>query len=995
MSDKVLVIGGGGREHVIVWKLSLSPRIQTVYVAPGNAGTSTEPKAINVDLDVKTNKAVVDWCTKNGIALVIIGPEEYLCRGLADDLEAAGMKCFGPSAKAAEIEASKAFAKDFMAKHGIPTARYQNFQNAESAKTYITNANFPALVVKASGLATGKGVIVAADKREAIAAVDTIMKDKMVGAAGDTVVVEELLDGDEISVLVFSDGVNYSVMPPAQDHKRLKDGDQGPNTGGMGAYCPCPLVSPQVMEQIRTDVIEKTLSGLRSEGRKFVGVLFAGLMLTERGPKVLEFNCRFGDPETESILPLLESDLYETLLACTEGNLPKALPVWKKNSYAVGVVLASGGYPQSYPKGKVITGLEKAREHGVKIFHAGTAKSGDHIVTSGGRVMVCLAQHSDLRTAKQLAQLGAEIVRFDGKFFRHDIAFRAIGRVSKKDPLTYSMSGVDIAAGDRLVKSITALTDSTKRPGTMGSIGGFGGLFDLKAAGYEDPILVSGTDGVGTKLKIAQSFHSHDTIGIDLVAMCVNDILAQGAEPLFFLDYFACGKLDPGVAKQVIAGITEGCRQAKCALIGGETAEMPGMYAVGDYDLAGFSVGAVDRDKVLPRSDIKDGDVVLGFPSSGIHSNGYSLVRKVVERAGLRYTDRAPFEESRQLGEVLLSPTRIYVRQLLNAVKRGYIKALAHITGGGLTENIPRVLPPGFGAFLDCNTWNIQPVFKWLANEGNVGDEEMLRTFNCGIGMVAIASPENVQAIIDESEGEARVVGQILNIEEGSPKVNVRNFQESLNTRDTKVAKRKFAVLISGSGTNLQALIDHIARMDGRSAAEIVLVISNKEGVQGLVRAQQAGIPTKVISHKGYKNRVEYDMKLHEALVAAGVEFICLAGFMRIITEEFINKWYGKIINIHPALLPSFKGHDAHRQALAMGVKITGCTVHYVAPEVDAGAIIAQGATTVELDDTEETLSERVKLVEHRIFPEAMEMVAQGKVMLRPDGKIVFKRDAS
>ncbi|KAG0436326.1 hypothetical protein HPB47_018011 [Ixodes persulcatus] len=838
MSDKVLVIGGGGREHVIVWKLSLSPRIHTVYVAPGNAGTSTESKAVNVDLDVKTNKAVVDWCIKNGIALVIIGPEEYLCRGLADDLEAAGVRCFGPSAKAAEIEASKAFAKDFMAKHGIPTAQYQNFQNAESAKTYITNANFPALVVKASGLATGKGVIVAADKREAISAVDTIMKDKMVGAAGDTVVVEELLDGDEISVLVFSDGVNYSVMPPAQDHKRLKDGDQGPNTGGMGAYCPCPLVSSQVMEQIRTDVIEKTLTGLRSEGRKFVGVLFAGLMLTERGPKVLEFNCRFGDPETESILPLLESDLYETLLACTEGNLPRALPVWKKDTYAVGVVLASGGYPQSYPKGKVITGLEKAREHGVQIFHAGTAKSGNDIVTSGGRVMVCLAQHSDLRTAKQLAQLGAEIVRFDGKFFRHDIAFRAIGRVSKKDPLTYSMSGVDIAAGDRLVKSITALTDSTKRPGTMGSIGGFGGLFDLKAAGYEDPILVSGTDGVGTKLKIAQSFHSHDTIGIDLVAMCVNDILAQGAEPLFFLDYFACGKLDPGVAKQVIAGITEGCRQARCSLIGGETAEMPGMYAIGDYDLAGFSVGAVDRDKVLPRSDIKDGDIVLGFPSSGIHSNGYSLVRKVVERAGLRYTDRAPFEESRQLGEVLLSPTKIYVRLLLNAVKKGYIKALAHITGGGLTENIPRVLPPGFGAFLDCNTWNIQPVFKWLANEGNVGDEEMLRTFNCGLGMVAIASPENAQAIIDE-------------------------------------------------------------------------------------------------------------------------------------------------------------GHDAHRQALAMGVKITGCTVHYVAPEVDAGAIIAQGATTVELDDTEETLSERVKLVEHRIFPEAMEMVAQGKVMLRPDGKIVFKRDAS
>ncbi|KAH7939025.1 hypothetical protein HPB52_005022 [Rhipicephalus sanguineus] len=676
MYDKVLVIGNGGREHAIVWKLAQSPRIQTIYVAPGNAGTSTESKAVNVDIDVKSNKTVVDWCKANGIALVAIGPEEYLCRGLADDLEAAGVKCFGPSAKAAEIEASKAFSKDFMAKHGIPTAQYQNFENAESAKTYIRNADFPALVVKASGLAAGKGVIVAADKTEAIAAIDTIMKDKVLGSAGDTVVVEELLDGDEISVLVFSDGVNYSVMPPAQDHKRLKDGDQGPNTGGMGAYCPCPLVSDQVMEQIRVEVVQRTLDGMRKDGRKFVGVLFAGIMLTKSGPKVLEFNCRFGDPETESVLPLLESDLYETMLACTEGNLPRALPVWKKNLYAVGVVLASGGYPQSYPKGKIITGLEKAREHGVQIFHAGTTKSENHIVTSGGRVMVCLATHSDLRTAKQLAQLGAEIVHFEGKFFRHDIAFRAIGRVSKKDPLTYSMSGVDIAAGDRL-----------------------------------------------------------------------------GAEPLFFLDYFACGKLDPGVAKQVIAGIAEGCRQAKCSLIGGETAEMPGMYAIGDYDLAGFSVGAVERDRVLPRSDIKDGDVIIGFPSSGIHSNGYSLVRKVVERAGLRY---------------------------------------------------------------------------------------------------------DAQAIIDESEGQGRIVGQILAIEEGSPKVNVRNFQESLNTRADKIVKKKFGVLISGSGTNLQALIDHIEHMNGRSAAEIVLVISNVDGVEGLRRAQRAGIPTKVISHKGYKVRAEH-----------------------------------------------------------------------------------------------------------------------------------------
>ena len=309
-----------------------------------------------------------------------------------------------------------------------------------------------------------------------------------------------------------------------------------------------------------------------------------------------------------------------------------------------------------------------------------------------------------------------------------------------RPPLTYKDSGVDIDAGDALVEHIKPLAKSTNRPGVMGGLGGFGGLFDLKAAGFSDPILVSGTDGVGTKLKVAIEAGIPDTVGIDLVAMCVNDIVVQGAEPLFFLDYYASGRLDVEVGRRIVAGIAEGCRRAGCALVGGETAEMPGMYAEGDYDLAGFAVGAAERDALLPRADIVPGDVVLGLASSGTHSNGYSLVRSVVKRSGLAYDAPAPFAKT-SLGQALLEPTRIYVKQVLEAVRTtGAIKGLAHITGGGLPGNVPRCLPDGLRARLDARQWSAPSVFRWLHDVGQVPTDDMLRTFNCGLGMIAIVA---------------------------------------------------------------------------------------------------------------------------------------------------------------------------------------------------------------------------------------------------------------
>ncbi len=335
----------------------------------------------------------------------------------------------------------------------------------------------------------------------------------------------------------------------------------------------------------------------------------------------------------------------------------------------------------------------------------------------------------------------------------------------KKDGLTYAQAGVDIDAGTRMVELIKPHVRSTRRSGADGEIGGFGGLFDLKAAGFSDPVLVAANDGVGTKVKIAIDSGIHDTVGIDLVAMCVNDLVVQGAEPLFFLDYYATGKLDPQQGAAVVKGIAAGCVDAGCALIGGETAEMPGLYARGDYDLAGFAVGAAERGKLLPRT-VAEGDVLFGLPSSGVHSNGFSLVRRIVERAGLAWDAPAPFAAGKTLAQALLVPTKIYVRPLLAALKQtDAIAALAHITGGGFPENIPRVLPEGLGVALNLDAIPVLPVFSWLAKEGGVAEKEMLRTFNCGIGMVVVVSrakaAEGEKALADAGLAPVRI-GEIV-----------------------------------------------------------------------------------------------------------------------------------------------------------------------------------------------------------------------------------------
>lgn len=1035
----------------------------------------------------------------------------------------------------------------------------------------------------------------------------------------------------------------------------------------MGAICPYDMVqfNRPLVKRIKETVLLRCVQGLKQEKKPFIGVLFAGLMITDDEEiKVLEFNCRFGDPETQSILPLLKTDLYQIFEACIEHKLDSIKIKWKENIFTCGIVIADLDYPQSTTKGQLISGLvldEKATtrpedyvkpsNNQVYIIHAGTKLNQENkLVTNGGRILTIIGCHRRLDKAQEIALEVASKVLIEKSRYRKDIGHRSIDRlknVTDDDDfkatksgggLTYKDCGVDIEKGNKFVDFVKEAVKTTNRTGVMSKIGAFGALFDMAKTGLKDPILVSGTDGVGTKLKLAIDCKQYKSVGIDLVAMCVNDILVHGAKPIFFLDYYACGRLEPKIAQEVVASIVKGCEQSDCALIGGETAEMPGLYRGDDIDLAGFAVGAVERASIMPlTSQLKEGDVIIGLSSSGVHSNGFSLVRSLIRGYQISEQGTCPYEsqDCSSLADCLLKPTKIYVKQLMPLIANNLIKAMAHITGGGLLENIPRCLPEHLSAKLDANNWQVPPLFAWIKEQANAELREMMRTFNCGLGMVLIVDSSKVATVLDllaknnaDSEpAKVYQIGQLIARPEGQEQCLVENLDKAFDKSKSllldkelpRASRRSFsrlmhhfkgmglghhhhhqhgkcrrgrgrghghhhrhhhrsssatssssssssssqhssksatststssssssssgagsrgrspgrhhhhshrgrgrgghhhhhsphdrhhsphhrhhhgpphhhkpgghhhssdsegghkkhgghkhhspphhhggpphhrqheheggppghhhhrgpgehhqhegkpdeqhghhkhhykqhghhhspgrkghsdktagkqddckrqpikkvAILLSGTGTNARSIIMKEKKKGSRKCGyEVVLVISNKPEAPGLKFVQDCKIETKIIEHTNFKDRVAFDMEMDKVLREKQVDLICLAGFMRILSEQFVKLWQGKLINIHPSLLPSFKGMHAHKQAIDSGCRITGCTVHFVNAGVDEGAIILQKTIKIKPNDTEESLSERGKRTENKAFPKALSMLSKGKVSYDPE----------
>ena len=426
-SMKILIIGSGGREHALAWKAKQSPKAKTVYVAPGNAGTALEPGIHNVDIQVDDIEGLLNFAQARDIDLTIVGPEVPLVKGIVDQFSAAGLACFGPSAQAAQLEGSKAFCKDFMARHGIPSATYQTFTDTSEAIAYIQRKGAP-IVVKADGLAAGKGVIVAQTEQEAIAAVTDMLAGNSFGAAGHRVVIEEFLLGEEASFIVIADGLHALAMATSQDHKARDNGDTGPNTGGMGAYSPAPVVTPEIHQRVMDEVIHPTLTGMRDDGMEYTGFLYAGLMIDKQGGlKVLEYNCRFGDPETQPIMLRLQSDLIELIQAALNKTLDQVETSWDPRP-ALGVVLAAGGYPDDYAKNQVIHGLPAGETNDCKVFHAGTHQKNGDILTNGGRVLCACALGKDVADAQNKAYQLCKQIDWQDVYYRTDIGYKAIGR---------------------------------------------------------------------------------------------------------------------------------------------------------------------------------------------------------------------------------------------------------------------------------------------------------------------------------------------------------------------------------------------------------------------------------------------------------------------------------------------------------------------------------------------------------------------------------------
>jgi phosphoribosylamine--glycine ligase/phosphoribosylaminoimidazole synthetase len=737
----VLVIGSGAREHALAVALARSPRVARVLIAPGNALTeATLPCPITRIPDVALEPDELLAVAKRfDVDLTVVGPEAPLAAGVVDRFEAASRRIFGPTRKAAEIETSKAFAKAFMQRHAIPTAAGRAYASYHEARQALSLHPLP-VVIKASGLAAGKGVFVCHDRDEAEDTLWRLMEVGDLGPAGRECVLETCLDGVEVSVLALTDGQHVLVLPPVRDHKRLRDDDLGPNTGGMGAYTPVPDCDEATLDTIRTTILEPAIAGLRAEGRRFVGILYAGVILTADGPRCLEFNARFGDPEAEVLLPLIGADLYTLFERAIEQRLsdlgPHALAL--SSDACAAVVLAAPGYPERVIPGGRLPDLAPARKH-ADLYGGAIEQLTSGLTAVGGRVLTCVGRGPTLDAALARAYAAIDCSKFENSQFRTDIGRKA--RLTHH-AATYKGAGVDLEAAARAHDAMKDAVDSTSTPFVLSRTGGFAGLFSARAfAHLRDPVLVATTDGVGTKTMIARAQSRWDTLGQDLLHHHVNDLLVMGARPLFMLDHLATGRLEPTVAATLVRGLADACKALGVALLGGETAELPGVIVPGELDLSATLIGVVDRDDLIDGRRIEAGHRVFGLRSTGLHTNGYALARKVLADLPL---DLPAGDLDVTLGDALLAPHRAYLSEIEILWNQGIRPSgLVHITGGGFVDNPPRILPDGLAFELDL-AFTRPPLFRLIAERGHLPEAELRRVFNLGVGLLVVLAPDDV-----------------------------------------------------------------------------------------------------------------------------------------------------------------------------------------------------------------------------------------------------------
>tara|TARA_Y100000389_G_C17469094_1_gene528634 strand:- start:4937 stop:7669 length:2733 start_codon:yes stop_codon:yes gene_type:complete len=909
--SSVYVIGSGSREHVIIETLLLNNNIDNVYVYPGNSGILALDK-VSKSLFKPFTTEFFEF-TSNFIDFVIPSTELELVSGISDALNQRGIRCFGPSAYAARIEGSKIFSKNFMKDNNIPTSDFEVFNDFEKAKKYLISIGYDKVVIKVSGLAAGKGVVLPENIEEGVITLKEMLIDKKFGNAGEEIIIEKRLKGQEVSIMAFCNGNDIHLMPQSQDYKRYGDNDQGLNTGGMGSHAPVYILNESELEIVRQHmlVVVRKLN--------YKGVLYGGLMKTDDGIYFLEFNCRFGDPEAQVLLNLLKTDLLTIINDCILGN---PLKIEWKSGYASNVVLSHSDYPIKKSENLLkISGLNLI-EQNIKIYWANVSEIDNEFYTTGGRVASIVSYSEDMYDSINQVYNNISKIDYEGIYYRRDICLKhltkqcgrrkikiavlgstngtsmmgildKIGRgelnasieviVSNKKaanilskgiergisnvylpcrksetnleydrklitilsaydvdvvyligymkivtknlideyngrifnihpsllpkypglmdisvheeviknnektsgctlhhvteevdagkialqkqcfvntndpyelkakvqelesqlfiehlrimsniPLTYKSSGVDVNKGNQFVDYIKNLTKKDKK---SDKIGGFCAEFTVNGLK-----LAAATDGVGTKIDIARMMNKYDTIGIDLVAMSINDLLTQGFYPLIFLDYIAVDRISSKL-KDIVKGIHDGCKIANCELIGGETAEMSGIYQSGQFDLAGFAVGY--QKYIIPTNDIKKGDLIYGLSSNGVHSNGYSLIRKLLKTS------------TYDLNE-LLKPTKIYM-EIFDIIEKykDNVYGISHITGGGFGDNIERILPHGLS--IELNEWIFPDVFQWIQNESGMSREEMLNTYNCGYGMIII-----VRNKIDSQEFALDLIGKIV-----------------------------------------------------------------------------------------------------------------------------------------------------------------------------------------------------------------------------------------